>query len=157
STAHQQAYVDWIRRAWKGGLRLIQLDAGNSSFLARVFKGANQLLLRGNKVPLPYDDASVIDLQLAAAREFVAPGGPAHDFAAIAESPEQARAIIREGKLAIVLGIEVEGLGFTPREEEWFARDPRAAIRARLESLFARGVRHIIPIHLVPNAFGGPA
>jgi len=58
---HQQMYIDWIKRAWQGGLRILNLDAGNNEFAALDFEAVNgQLTLRPPYNPLPVDDMSSI-------------------------------------------------------------------------------------------------
>ena len=76
-----------------------------------------------------------------------------------AESPQAARRIIKEGKLAVVLGVEVDSVG-NWRTEEDLPADPehaRPLLRQELERLYGMGVRQITPIHLTDNAFGGAA
>jgi microsomal dipeptidase-like Zn-dependent dipeptidase len=155
SLVHQQAYVDWIRRAWQGGLRIVQMDVQNTPFLGEVSATANRLLLHGDLQPLPNTDTSALWIQTAAARALIE-RGPASDFAEIAYSAADARRIVNAGKLAVVLGIEVEALGGYLRPE-LLAGDPARAVRDLVETLYAAGVRHVIPIHLMENAFGHPA
>src|SRR5262249_39703396 len=97
---HQQMYVDWLKRAWQGGLRLIQVDVGNSQFTALSFDETNKW--RGApRNPLPADDASAIGRTLSAAWEFVNEK-EGKEFAEIALTPADARDIIQRGHLAIV-------------------------------------------------------
>lgn len=151
SSVHQAAYVDWVKRAWQGGLRLVCMLAVNNELLAE-------------KSGSPRDDATSIDEQLRAMRDMVAyvdrqSGGPGRGWLQIATTPAEARRVIRAGKLAVVLGVEVDSLGNwrtaadLPRED----RAARQAIRAELERLYDLGVRQITPVHLTDNAFGGCA
>ena len=96
---HQQAYVDWIYRAYQGGLRLISCLAVN-----------NELLGTHSNPKLPTDDRSAIERQVMAMKAMVAnldrqAGGPGQSWLQIAYSAEEARAIIKANKLAIVLGV----------------------------------------------------
>jgi microsomal dipeptidase-like Zn-dependent dipeptidase len=76
------------------------------------------------------------------------------DFMEIAYSPSDARRIIGQAnKLAVVLGVEVDSLGNWERETD--ASDEQ--VREYLHHLYQIGVRHIFPIHLANNAFGGIA
>ena len=153
---HQQAHIDWLKRAYDGGLRLVCCLAVNSEALAQVFGGG------------PTDDRAVIDLQIQAMWEMVRfldkqAGGPGAGWLQIALSPGQARAIIAAGKLAVVLGTEVDSLGNwrTPAGLQSAAdaagMPPRELIRSELLRLHRLGVRQITPIHLTDNAFGGAA
>jgi microsomal dipeptidase-like Zn-dependent dipeptidase len=151
---HQQAYVDWVRRAWEGGVRLVQMDVQNTPFLGTVSHYANWFGLEGDPTPVPRDDASALELQTAAARLFFE--GPASEFAAIAHTSDEARRIIESGKMAIVLGIEVESLDNLATEAQ-LGDDPKARLKELADRLWSSGVRHVIPIHLTRNAFGQPA
>ena len=73
---HQQAYIDWIYRAYQGGLRLITCLAVN-----------NELLATKSDPDLPTDDKSAIERQVVAMKEMVAfveaqSGGPGQRLAA---------------------------------------------------------------------------
>lgn len=137
--AHQQMYVDFIRRAWEGGLRLLVAHAVNDEQLAHAFHGSGKT-----------DDTSVWHAEVDATIELVARHP---DFMEIARAPEEARRIIGAGKLAVVLGAEMDALGNCRRDSDCTQDQVRAAI----QDLFDRGVRHAFPIHLADNAFGGSA
>src|SRR5512136_114500 len=154
---HQQAYVDWLYRAYQGGLRLISCLAVN-----------NELLGTRSNPTLPTDDRSAIERQTLAMKEMVAhldrlAGGPGQGWMQIAYSADDARAIIKANKLAVVLGVEVDSLGNWRRLEdlqELCGDDlerARQLIGAELDWLYGLGVRQITPIHLTDNAFGGTA
>jgi microsomal dipeptidase-like Zn-dependent dipeptidase len=154
---HQQAYIDWLYRAYQGGLRLISCLAVN-----------NELLGTRSRPNVPTDDRSAIARQVMAMKEMVSDldrraGGPGQGWMQIAYSPDQARAIIKANKLAIVLGVEVDSLGNWRRVEdlqELCSNDPgraRELIGAELDWLYGLGIRQITPIHLTDNAFGGTA
>ncbi len=75
----------------------------------------------------------------------------------IVRSPEEARRVIRSGKLAVVQGIEVDNLFNCKRNKEGKGACNVTGIRASVEKYYNKGVRHIFPIHNFDNAFGGPA
>ena len=154
---HQQAYIDWIYRAYQGGLRLITCLAVN-----------NELLATKSDPNLPTDDKSTIERQVVAMKKMAAfveaqGGGPGKGWLQIAYSPEEARQIIAENRLAIILGVEVDSLGNWRRSEDLDEQSHGDASRARqligaeLDWLYDLGVRQITPIHLINNAFGGTA
>ena len=80
----------------------------------------------------------------------------------IVRSAEEARATINRGQMAVILGIEVDRLLDCARTT---GGDRRAGGRSCLKSdvdqgldqLVASGVRHVFPVHLADNAFGGMA
>jgi microsomal dipeptidase-like Zn-dependent dipeptidase len=158
---HQQAYVDWIRRAVDGGLRLVVCLAVN-----------NELLARRSGWPwgrrLPVDDMSAIDRQIEGMRGLVAHideqcGGPGRGWLEIAEDPARARRIVLAGRAAMVVGVEVDTLGgwATPAALEQQAkaegRTPGDLIRDLVGRLYDKGVRHVFPLHATDNAFGSAA
>jgi microsomal dipeptidase-like Zn-dependent dipeptidase len=154
---HQQAYIDWLYRAYQGGLRLITCLAVN-----------NELLATKSSPHLPHDDKSAIQTQIAAMKEMVAfvdaqSGGPGSGWLQIVYSPEEAQKVIGQNRLAVVLGVEVDSLGNWRRLgdlDELCQGDldrARWLIGQELDWLHGLGVRQITPIHLTNNAFGGTA
>ncbi len=154
---HQQAYVDWIHRAYLGGLRLITCLAVN-----------NEMLGTRTKPKLPTDDKSSVERQVKAMKQMIVDldrlaGGPGQGWMQIAYTADEARAIIKANKLAVVLGMEVDSLGNWRRLEdlqEACGNDldrARELIGAELDWLYGLGIRQITPIHLTDNAFGGTA
>jgi microsomal dipeptidase-like Zn-dependent dipeptidase len=96
-----------------------------------------------------------VDLQIDAAKEMEAyidgqAGGSGKGWFRIAYTPEQARQIILNGKLAVVLGIEVDKL-FGCGKDECDANK----VDTELARYYGKGVRHLFPVHLADNAFGG--
>jgi hypothetical protein len=177
SLIHQQVYVDWLRRAWQGGLRLMVVDAGNSEYAARGFTNAPlNLPYTHAQSPYPTDDSSATLRELNAVHAFVGPGGAGNGWAEIAKDPASARRIIGQGHLALVLGVEVDSIGNyfdttdcpsgyggtigCPTKATLPADPPgkRAALKRTLQDLHDNyDVRHIIPIHIIENAFGYPS
>lgn len=157
--AHQQAYVDWIKRAVDGGLRLVVCLAVNNELVAdrmTELYGAN----------LSTDDKTAIDRQLDAIDamvQFVNDQAGGQGWMEVANTPADARRIVSSGRLAVVKGVEVDSLGgwHTPAELEADAtnqgRAPEELVAEVVEDLYKRGVRHVFPIHATNNAYGGPA
>ncbi len=136
SIAHQQAHVSWLRSAHQRGLSLVVLSAVSFDFLC-------ELLPRGSGQPV-CDEMADVDRQLALAREL----DLANDWLEIALSPADARRIIGQGKLAVVLSIEASHL---------FGRDTSKNFVAELDRYYAMGVRTLQPVHETDNRFGGAA
>jgi microsomal dipeptidase-like Zn-dependent dipeptidase len=105
----QQMDVDSLHRAWKYGLRLQVVLAVNSEFLCI----AAQLGSTSRSGPRTSTclDPPAIDAQLQAAHDLekeidTTSGGPGKGWYRIVTTPEQARQVIGDGKLAVVLGVE---------------------------------------------------
>jgi hypothetical protein len=134
---HQQAYIDWIYRAYQGGLRLITCLAVN-----------NELLANKSNPSLPTDDKSAIERQVVAMKEMAAyvdaqSGGPGQGWLQVVYSPEQARQVIGDNKLAVVLGVEVDSLGNWRNADDLYQQsggdlaEARCLIRARRAADYA--------------------
>jgi microsomal dipeptidase-like Zn-dependent dipeptidase len=146
---HQQMYSDWLKRAHDGGLRLLVVHAVNNKVLCQI---------NGDRFGDGCDDMAAVDRQIIAARQMESfidtqSGGLGKGFFRIAYSAAQARQIINRGGLAVVLGIEVDelfGCGVQGTCSTQHVLD-------ELDRYYAMGVRHLFPIHVFDNAFGGAA
>ena len=154
---HQQAYIDWLHRAYLGGLRLICCLAVN-----------NELLATKTTPRLAHDDKSAIETQLTAMKAMARfvddlAGGPGNGWLQIVYSPEEARQVVGQNRLAVVLGVEVDSLGNWHNVDDFEKLcqgdldKARQLIGQELDWLHQLGVRQITPIHLTNNAFGGTA
>jgi microsomal dipeptidase-like Zn-dependent dipeptidase len=147
--SHQSMYADWLHRAVRGGLRLMVVFAVNNKLLCTA---AHHLPGR------TCSDAEAIALQVQAARamqEYIdnQEGGAGRGWYRIVDTPELARSVIEQHKLAVVLGIEVDHLLTCPGDNQ----DCTPIIRSTIAYYRSLGVRHIIPIHFYNNSFGGQA
>jgi microsomal dipeptidase-like Zn-dependent dipeptidase len=154
---HQQSYIDWLYRAWQGGLRLVTALAVN-----------NELLATRSDPQTGTDDRSAIQIQVSGMKALVEHvdgqcGGPGQGWVQIAYSPQEAARIIGENKLAVVLGVEVDSLGNWRRADDLqqlsqgSLEQARHLISEELDWLRGLGIRQITPVHLTNNAFGGTA
>lgn len=132
--AHQQAWEEQLHAAYQAGLRLEVVSAVSLDWLCRALPDEN--------VTRPQcDEMADVKLQLALAHDFV----KAHDWAEIALTAADARRIVGEDRLAIVLSVEASHiLG----DGDW---------KAALDELYALGVRTLQPVHQLDNRFGGAA
>ncbi len=152
SSNHQQMYYRWLERAFRGGLRLQTLLAVNNEVLCDAYR-------KIGRTRYSCDDMPSVDRQLEGARQLEAfidreHGGPGRGWFRIARSAREARDIIESGKMAVVLGIEVSAL-FGCKEGN--DRCTEEHVRQQLDKYHALGVRHVFPVHVFDNAFGGAA
>jgi microsomal dipeptidase-like Zn-dependent dipeptidase len=156
TTTHQQVYYKWLERAYQGGLRLVSMLAVT-----------NEALCRGNYHTRGVDcsdSMAAIDVQLdnaIAFEKFIDDqnGGAGHGWFHIVRSPAEARQTIADGKLAVVLGIEVDNLfncHWGNRNDTVGNCSPEGIVE-RVNHYYDKGVRHVFPIHNFNNAYGGPA
>jgi len=138
---HQKMYVDWIRRAYDSGLRVMVALAVNNKTLGDATAGPGDY---------PTDDKTSADLQIAETKSFVSRHP---DFMEVAYSSADLDRIVRANKLAVVLGIEVDNIGNLQAVHPL----TNAAITNEVGRLYNEGVRYIFPIHVIDNSFGGTA
>ena len=138
---HQQMYIEWVYRAYEHGLRLLVVSTVNSEALCTL-----------SHSPKSCNDMEAIDRQIDVLRDMAT-----HEssWLEIALSAADARRIVRENKLAIVISVEVDTLFNCSRPGDPECA-PERALR-QLDRYWRRGVRHIAPIHLADNGFGGSA
>src|SRR6185436_4388169 len=93
SFSHQQMWYEWIKRCYDGGLRVMVALTVHNKLPAGATPGAVK----------PYDDVSVMEAQIAELKDFV---GRHSEFMEIALDPIDLRRIVRNNKLAIIIGSE---------------------------------------------------
>ncbi len=147
SILHQQMWVDWIKRAHQGGLNIIVALAVSSHTIAYAAKTKG-----------PYDDEQVLINYIQGIKELVSNS----DFMEVALSPEDVRNIVTKGKLAVIIGSEMDNIGnfYSPADHynSIFTPNPsNEQIQAELDKLWELGLRYIFPVHLNNTVFGGSA
>jgi hypothetical protein len=103
---HEQSYYKWVERAWRGGLRIWVNLMVENRVLCELYplpspgttKNCNEMDSVRRQVDRIHDLEDYIDAQW---------GGPGKGWYRIVESPEEARAVINDGKLAVIKGMEV--------------------------------------------------
>jgi hypothetical protein len=149
SISHQAVFEDWLYRAVQGGLRLMAMVAVNNEFLCGL----------ANRIPgRTCNDMEAVELQLQAAKAMEAhidnkSGGPGCGWYRIVRTPAEAARVVAAGKLAVMLGTEVDYF-FNCRTETDLTEDQ---LDQELDRYFDLGVRYVLPIHFGDNGFGGTA
>ncbi|MCZ7682754.1 MAG: dipeptidase [Sandaracinaceae bacterium] len=154
SSTHQTQYYRWLERAWLGGLRLVVQHGTTNSVMCEMITGegiqrvrysCNDMVAIDRQIEEAYNMERYIDAQN---------GGPGRGWFRIVTSPAEARAVIEEGKMAVVLGIEVSNLFdcfSVPREG--YPTCDEAYVIAQLDRYHELGVRALFPVHKYDNAF----
>ncbi|HVE67888.1 MAG TPA: Coagulation factor 5/8 type domain-containing protein, partial [Solirubrobacteraceae bacterium] len=151
SLTHEQAYYKWIERAWRSGLRLFVNKAAENGALCEVY-------------PIKYHSCREMDGALMQIRDLydlqdyvdAQNGGPGKGWFRIVRDPFQARRVINQGKMAVVLGIEVSRL-FDCRILNDVPQCTKTMIDHQLDGVYRLGVRDMQVINKFDNAFGGVA
>ena len=149
SMTHEQTYYRWIERAYLGGVRIMVNDLVENVALCDIYP------IKHNSC----DDMDSIRLQARRIHELedyvdAQSGGPGKGWFRIVRSPFEARRVINEGKLAVVLGVETSEI-FGCGGSEAAAALHRDQIVRGLDEIEAMGVASLFPIHKFDNAFGG--
>lgn len=154
SSTHQMQYWTWIERAWRSGMRLLVNHATSNSVLCEMMSGigaqptrysCNDMVAVDRQIDETYALERYIDAQS---------GGPGQGWFRVVTSPEEAREVINDGKLAVVLGIETSNLFdcfVAPREG--FPTCDAEFMRQQLDEYYTRGVRALFPVHKFDNGF----
>lgn len=151
--SHTGYYYRWIERAHKGGLKLMVTHLVENEVLCNIQRTVNPSSWFGSNSCNTMDS---IRLQISRLREMEAyidaqEGGPGKGFFRLVTSPLQARKVISEGKLAVIMGIEASELFNCGLKdicsEETVERD--------LQEVYREGVRVLFPLHRFDNKFGG--
>ncbi len=132
--AHQQVWHGNLREAYDKGLRVEVISAVSLDWLCEALPDEN--------VTRPQcDEMDDVILQLEMANTFAME----NDWAEIALTPADARRIVEEDRLALILSVEASHI---MGEGDW---------RPQLDELYDLGVRTLQPVHQLDNRFGGAA
>lgn len=174
SQTHEGTYYKWVERAWRGGLRVTVNLLVQNEVLCMIYpnlgdppatlaKNCNDMATIKEQAEQTRQLQDYIDAQW---------GGPGKGWYRIVESPAEARKVINEGKLAVILGTESSdvfncsklnsvseltgkaGLNDVLDDVSPF-RCNQADIDAGLDELQDLGVQQMVMTHKFDNAFGG--
>lgn len=139
---HQKMWIDWIKRAHEGNLRVMVALATNNKTLGDAVIGPGDG---------PTDDKASADLQIQAIKDLVSRHT---DFMQIATTPAELRAIVTARKLAVVIGVELDAFGNFYKKN---AAPTESQIAAEITRLRNAGVRYFFPVHTIDNHLSGTA
>ncbi|QED28917.1 hypothetical protein FRD01_17055 [Microvenator marinus] len=151
---HQTQYYIWLKRAWMAGMRLVVQHAVSNEVFCDLMADTGFQPVRWDCRDMLNVDRQIEEVRVMERYIDAQEGGPGKGWFRVVESPEDARAVIAEGKLAVILGIEVPNLF-----ECYLTRRPddpicdRDHIEAQLDEYYAKGIRAIFPNHKYDNAF----
>src|SRR5436189_4466049 len=145
---YEGTYWRWIQRAWLGGLRLMVMGVNENRVLCELQQnrkhGCNEMdtVRRGL--------ADIKELQRYVDAQA---GGPGKGFFQIVTDPYQARRVINEGKMAVVLEIEVSEL-FGCRGWDQPTCD-QSQVDRELDEMYRVGVRSSLLLNKFDNPLTG--
>jgi microsomal dipeptidase-like Zn-dependent dipeptidase len=154
SSTHQTQYYRWIERAYLAGMRLLVAHATTNRVLCEMIVGIN-----AQRVRYSCNDMVAVEREIEEAYNLeryvdAQHGGPGRGWFRIVTSPEEARRVIGEGRLAVLLGIETSNLF------DCFLTPPPGMpacdvdhMRRELDRFHELGVRVLFPVHKFDNGF----
>lgn len=150
SLTHQQMYYRWVERSWRAGQRIMVADAVNNNVLCALPTQVNRYSC---------DDMDTVRRQIAETKKlekFVDAqyGGTGKGWFRIAYTPEDVRRIVGEGKLAVVLGMEVSN-PFGCSIKLGVPQCTKADIDRGLDEAKSLGIRSMYLCHKFDNALCG--
>ncbi|MCL3837930.1 discoidin domain-containing protein [Aeromicrobium duanguangcaii] len=153
SFTHQQMYYKWVERAWRGGQRVMVNDMVSNPGLCPILG----IVAGPNKYSC--DDMDTVRRQIKATydlQDFVDKqyGGAGKGWYRVVKTPEQARKVVADGKLAVVLGVEVSE-PFGCKQVLGAPRCTKADIDKGLDELKGKGVSSMFLCHKFDNALCG--
>ncbi|MFC8277741.1 discoidin domain-containing protein [Streptomyces sp. NPDC057271] len=149
SLTHQQNYYAWVERAWRGGQRVLVNDLVTNGVICSVYffkdRSCDEMTSIRLQARKTYEMQDYIDKMF---------GGPGKGWFRIVTDSEQARDVIQQGKLAVVLGVETSE-PFGCKQILDIAQCSRADIDRGLDELHQLGVRSMFLCHKFDNALCG--
>jgi hypothetical protein len=145
---YEGTYWRWVQRAWLGGLRLMVMGINENRVLCELQANrqtnCNEMDTVRRGLKDVYELQDYVDAQA---------GGPGKGFFQIVTDPYEARRVINQGRMAVVLEIEVSE-PFDCRGWEQPSCD-RALIDRQLDEVYRRGVRSMLLLNKFDNPLTG--
>ena len=153
--SHSGYYYKWIERAYLSGMRLMITDLVENEVLCNVQKTVNPASWIN---PNSCNTMDSIRLQAKRLQEMQAyidaqSGGKGKGFFQLVTSAQQAREVIANGQLAVLMGVEASETFNCGLKDTCTT----ATIEAQLNELYDLGVRTIFPSHKFDNKLAGSA
>ncbi len=151
SLTHEQSYYKWLERSWRAGQRVFVNLLVDNAVLCELYpykkNSCNEM-----------DGVRLQNRRIRELQDYIdaQSGGPGKGWFRIVTSPFEARRVINQGKLAVVLGIEVSKLfdcGVYNEQAECTADQ----IDRRLDEVYAMGVRDMELVNKFDNGLAGVA
>jgi microsomal dipeptidase-like Zn-dependent dipeptidase len=151
TNTHEQVYYTWLERAWRAGLRLTVAETVEDTELCKVEP----------KRRYSCDETTAIKGQIRRLHELqdyvdAQSGGPGRGWFRLVTSPAQARRVMAQGKLAVIVGIE-SSFPLDCRDQTGSPHCTDAQVDRRLDALYKLGVRSLFVAHWADNGFAGAA
>jgi hypothetical protein len=152
---HEQSYYRWVERSWRAGLRIFVNLMVENRVLCELYPltppghDCNEMVSVRRELQRARELERYIDAQW---------GGPGKGWYRIVESPGEARQVINDGKLAVVLGMEVsEPFGCRLMQPGDMPLCSEQQLTRGIQELYDLGVRQLELVNKFDNALTGVA
>ena len=151
--SHSGYYYKWMERAYLSGLRIMVTNLVENEVLCWAQSRINPASWVNPNSCNVMDSIRLQAQRLRELEEYVdaQAGGPGRGFFHIVTTPEEARATIAAGRMAVVLGIEASET-FNCGLSDYCTRE---TIEAQLQEVYDLGVRSLYPTHKFDNQLAG--
>ena len=155
SLTHEGTYYRWLERSWRGGQRIFVNLLVENNQLCQLYPIKHNSCDDMDSVRLQAKDMykmqDYIDAQF---------GGPGRGFYRIVRNPFEARRVINEGKMAVIMGIETSvpfGCTYKHLPGGDVPACDIASIDRQLDQVHRMGVRQMELVNKFDNALSGIA
>ena len=155
SLTHEGTYYRWLERSWRGGQRLFVNLLVENNQLCEIYPLKRNSCDDMDSIRLQAKDMYRIQNYIDAQS-----GGPGKGFYRIVRSPFEARKVINEGKMAVVMGIETSvpfGCTFKAVVGTDVPACTAADITRQIGQMHRLGVRQMELVNKFDNALAGVA
>ncbi len=146
---YEGTYWKWIQRAWMSGLRMMVMSVNENRVLCQLSPQRSHSCDEMDTVHQGFRDIRELQDYVDAQA-----GGPGKGFFQIVTTPFQARRVINQGKMAVVLEIEASEL-FGCRGTDGASSCDRSQIDRELDSFYREGVRSSLLLNKFDNPLTG--
>jgi microsomal dipeptidase-like Zn-dependent dipeptidase len=151
--SHMGYYYKWIERAYLSGLRMMTTSLVENEVLCSAQSIINPLSWVNPNSCNVMDSLRLQVTRLNEMQDYIdaQSGGPGQGWFRLVSSPGEARQVIADGKLAVLIGVEASET-FDCGHNDICNLD---TVEAKLNELYDLGVRTVYPTHKFDNQLGG--
>jgi hypothetical protein len=151
SLTHEGTYYKWLERSWRGGQRILVNLLVENNQLCTLYPLKRNSCNDMDSIRLQASDMRKLERYIDAQS-----GGPGKGWYRIVTDPFQARQVINQGKLAVVMGIETS-VPFGCSSKLGVPQCTAESIDKQLDEVHALGVRQMELVNTPDNALSGVA
>ncbi|MFA9273158.1 MAG: Coagulation factor 5/8 type domain-containing protein, partial [Baekduiaceae bacterium] len=149
--SHEGLYWKWVERAWLNGERLMVMPVNENRVLCQLQASRSESCDEMTTVRRAVRDLRTLERYVDAQA-----GGPGKGFFEIVTDPLQARRVINQGRLAVVMEIEISELfGCRGYEEVPTTPCSRADVERGVDEMFDIGIRSMLLLNKFDTPLAG--